>query len=118
MSFAKLIVEKHSKIAMTVLPVSMAMGFAYTANYGTNPLEDVKAAAVGTGVARSPSDILPIPPFPLHVSAFKAKLICGAIHAAFSDNFVRSCVLGGESRVLNIRLGTLGAGGSWNGRED
>eukprot|EP00193_Tetraselmis_chui_P004239 CAMPEP_0177753092 /NCGR_PEP_ID=MMETSP0491_2-20121128/1270_1 /TAXON_ID=63592 /ORGANISM="Tetraselmis chuii, Strain PLY429" /LENGTH=49 /DNA_ID=CAMNT_0019268343 /DNA_START=355 /DNA_END=504 /DNA_ORIENTATION=- len=49
----------------------MAMGFAYTANYGTNPLEDVKAAAVG-----------------------------------------------GESRVLNIRLGTLGAGGSWNGRQD
>lgn len=39
--------EKHSQIAMTLLPLSVAGGFAYTANVGTNPLDDLKAAVLG-----------------------------------------------------------------------
>lgn len=49
MSFAKLLVEKHSRVAAYVLPASVAVGFAYTANYGTNPLEDLKNVALGAG---------------------------------------------------------------------
>lgn len=42
-----MLVEKHSKIASYVLPASIAVGFAYTANYGTNPVEDFKSYALG-----------------------------------------------------------------------
>jgi len=47
MGIARILVEKHSQIAMTLLPLSVAGGFAYTANVGTNPLDDLKAAVLG-----------------------------------------------------------------------
>jgi len=48
MSLSKMLVAKHAKLAAFVLPTSVAFGFAYTATYGTNPVEDMKNVAVGT----------------------------------------------------------------------
>jgi len=48
MSLSKMLVAKHAKLAAFVLPTSVAFGFAYTATYGTNPVEDMKNVAVGS----------------------------------------------------------------------
>ena len=42
MSLGRLLVEKHSKIAAVVFPVSVLGGFAYTMKTGTSPLADSK----------------------------------------------------------------------------
>jgi hypothetical protein len=41
------LVTKHSAIAKVVLPCSVAFGFAYTMNRGTNPLSDLKQSVTG-----------------------------------------------------------------------
>ncbi|BDA49447.1 hypothetical protein COCOBI_14-0640 [Coccomyxa sp. Obi] len=42
MSLGRLLVEKHSKIAAVIFPVSVLGGFAYTMKTGTSPLADGK----------------------------------------------------------------------------
>lgn len=42
MSLGRLLVEKHSKIAAVVFPVSLLGGYAYTMKTGTSPLADGK----------------------------------------------------------------------------
>ena len=42
MSFAKLLVENHGKVAAVVFPVSVLAGFAYTMKTGGSPLADGK----------------------------------------------------------------------------
>jgi hypothetical protein len=48
MGLADLLLRKHRAIAKVVIPSSMAFGFVYTLNHGTNALTDAKSAALGT----------------------------------------------------------------------
>ena len=48
MGLADLLLRKHTAIAKVVIPSSMAFGFFYTLNHGTNALTDAKSAALGT----------------------------------------------------------------------
>lgn len=48
MGLADLLLRKHTAIAKVVVPSSMAFGFFYTLNHGTNALTDAKSAALGT----------------------------------------------------------------------
>ena len=43
------LVNKHSQIAATVLPLSVAFGFFYTVQHGTSPLTDARRAVAGEG---------------------------------------------------------------------
>ncbi|KAL0043575.1 hypothetical protein WJX79_008845 [Trebouxia sp. C0005] len=51
MGLADLLLRKHTAIAKVVVPSSMAFGFFYTLNHGTNALTDAKSAALGTSSA-------------------------------------------------------------------
>ena len=48
MGLAELLLRKHTAIAKVLVPSSMAFGFFYALNYGTDPLTDAKNAVLGT----------------------------------------------------------------------
>jgi len=47
MGLADLLLRKHTAIAKVVVPSSMAFGFFYTVNHGTNALSDAKSSLLG-----------------------------------------------------------------------
>ena len=47
MGLADLLLRKHTAIAKVLVPSSVAFGFFYTLNHGTNPLADAKSATLG-----------------------------------------------------------------------
>ena len=47
MGLADLLLKKHTAIAKVLVPSSMAFGFAYSWQHGTNPLTDAKSATLG-----------------------------------------------------------------------
>ena len=48
------LVHRHSQIAATVLPLSVAFGFFYTVQHGTSPLSDARRSLTGEGGAQAP----------------------------------------------------------------